>query len=75
MTVDPDGFARLAAAFLATRENPNTRAAYARDLTALAEALDASAPDADVSRVFGIEDDPGAREAATQLAALPLEWW
>ena len=35
--VDPDGFGRLAAAFLATRENPNTRAAYARDLGALAE--------------------------------------
>ena len=75
MTVDPDGFAHLAAAFLATRENPNTRAAYARDLTALAEALDASAPNADVSRVFGVEDDPLARAAAVELAALPLAWW
>ena len=28
-----------------------------------------------MSRVFGVEDDPAAREAAVQLAALPLEWW
>jgi integrase/recombinase XerD len=72
--VDPDGFARLAGAFLGTRENPNTRAAYARDLAALAEALGVPAPPAD-SQAFGVEDDPRARAAAEQLAALPLGWW
>ena len=42
--IDADGFGRLAAAFLATRENANTRAAYARDLAALAGALGAPPP-------------------------------
>ena len=73
-TIDPDGFGRLAAAFLATRENRNTRAAYARDLAALAGALGAPAPVAE-GPGFGIEDDPAARAAAQALAALPLEWW
>ena len=39
-----EGFGRLAAAFLATRENANTRAAYARDLAALADALGVPPP-------------------------------
>jgi integrase/recombinase XerD len=72
--VDADGFGRLAGAFLATRENPNTRAAYARDLEALAAALGVPAPPADAPS-FGVEDDPLARAAALQLGALPLEWW
>jgi integrase/recombinase XerD len=72
--VDPDGFSRLAAAFLATRENPNTRAAYARDLGALAEALGVPPPPSE-SESFGVEDDPIGRAAAVQLAAIPLEWW
>ena len=37
--VDSRAFWRLASGFLATRENPNTRAAYARDLDALTSAL------------------------------------
>ena len=72
--MDADGFGRLAAAFLATRENANTRAAYARDLGALAEALGVPPP-APGGPGFGIEDDPGARAAAEALAALPLDWW
>jgi len=72
--VDPQGFARLAAAFTATRENPNTRAAYARDLAELAAALGAPPPPGDAPP-FGVEDDPLARAAAVQLSALPLAWW
>ena len=72
--VDADGFARLAGAFLATRENPNTRSAYAGDLGALAEALGLPAPPAE-SESFGVEGDAAARAAAEQLAALPLGWW
>ena len=75
MSVDPDGLARLMAAFLATRENPNTRAAYARDLQALAEALGVADLGARTGPAFGVEDDPAARRAAIALAALPLEWW
>jgi site-specific recombinase XerD len=75
MSVDPDGLARLMAAFLATRENANTRAAYARDLEALAEALGVDDLAAHVTPAFGVEDDPVARRAAVALAALPLEWW
>jgi len=72
--VDPDGFGRLAGAFLATRENPNTRAAYARDLVALADALAVAPAPADAPG-FGVEDDAAARAAALELAALPLDWW
>jgi integrase/recombinase XerD len=73
-SVEPRGFARLAGAFLATRENPNTRAAYARDLVALAGALGLPAPEP-AGPGLGIEDDPLARAAAHALSALPLEWW
>jgi len=72
--VDADGFGRLAGAFLATRENRNTRAAYARDLVALADALGVPPASADAPG-FGVEDDPAARAAAVRLAALPLDWW
>lgn len=72
--VDPDGFGRLAAAFAAGRENPNTRAAYARDMIALAAALGVPAPPEEAPP-FGVEDDPGARAAAQALSRLPLSWW
>lgn len=72
--VDPEGFGRLAASFTATRENRNTRAAYARDLAALADALGVPAPPAEAPP-FGVESDPAARAAAVQLGALPLAWW
>jgi integrase/recombinase XerD len=74
VVVDPDGFGRLAGAFLATRENRNTRSAYARDLAALADALGVPPAPADAPG-FGVEDDPGARAAAVQLSGLPLDWW
>lgn len=74
VAVDALGFARLAGAFLATRENPNTRAAYARDLTGLATALGVTDPPA-TGPLLGIEDDPRARAAATALSELPPEWW
>ncbi len=74
MSVDAAGYWRLASAFLVSRENPNTRAAYARDLRQLAHALGV---DDAVGRAlpFGVEDDPGARAAAEALASLPLGWW
>lgn len=72
--VDAAGFERLVAEFVASRENPNTRAAYARDLAALATALGLPAPRATAAGL-GIEDDPAARRAAAALAQLPLEWW
>jgi integrase/recombinase XerD len=74
MMVDPDGFGLLAGAFLATRENANTRAAYARDLAGLAEALGVPAA-RPAGPGFGVEDDPRARAAAEAMAALPIEWW
>lgn len=73
--VDAAGFIRLAEAFVASRENPNTRAAYARDLAALAGALGLPAPDPGAAPGLGIEDDPAARRAAQALSRLPLEWW
>ena len=62
--VEPDGFGRLAGAFLATRENRNTRAAYARDLVALAEA------DFDRRKIGALVHalPPGAVPAATGAA-------
>ena len=74
MTVESAGYWRLASAFLAARENPNTRDAYARDLRQLADALGAGEP-GEVPPPFGVEDDPVARAAAEALAALPLDWW
>lgn len=69
-----EGFWRLAGAFLAARANPNTRAAYGRDLTGLAEALGVPPPSG-AAPSFGVEDDPRARAAAEALAAVPGEWW
>ena len=40
MSVEARGYWTLVAAFLASRESPNTRSAYRRDLTVLAESLD-----------------------------------
>lgn len=74
MTVNASGLARLVGAFLATRENPNTRAAYARDLEALTAALGAPVP-RNAPAGLGVEGDPAARAAAEALAAIPLEWW
>ncbi|MEW6583919.1 MAG: hypothetical protein AB1416_14285, partial [Actinomycetota bacterium] len=63
MTVPTDGFRRLQAAFLATRANANTRAAYGRDLDGLADALGIGPADGPLP-AFGVEDDPAARAAA-----------
>ncbi|MDX6644637.1 MAG: integrase/recombinase XerD, partial [Miltoncostaeaceae bacterium] len=72
--VDPEGFRRLVGGFLATRASANTRAAYARDLVLLGGAL--GIPPADgAGPAFGVEEDPAARAAAEQLAAIPLAWW
>ena len=73
---DGAAFWRLASGFLATRENANTRSAYARDLDALAAALglaDDRAPD--LAPVFDLADDAGARAVAQELSGLPLGWW
>jgi len=72
--VDPDGFRALAEGFVATRASANTRAAYRRDLRLLGESL-GIAPDTGDAPPFGVEDDPAARRAAAQLAAIPEGWW
>ncbi len=74
MNVDPDGYRRLVAGFLAGRANPNTRAGYARDLAALGEWLGIE-PGETPSIPFGVEDDPAARRAARTLAAIDLARW
>lgn len=74
MTIPPEGWWRLVAAFVAARPNANTRAAYARDLGALAAALGVP-PAAGPVPDFGVEDDPGARAAAEALTALGGDWW
>ena len=51
--VDPQGFRALAASFVATRGSANTRAAYARDLRLLGEALGID------QRAVEIKDDGG----------------
>jgi integrase/recombinase XerD len=68
------GFWRLAAGFLAGRASANTRAAYARDLAAVAAGLGLEPPAAEPPP-FGVEDDPAARAAAIALCALPRETW
>ena len=72
--MNPTGFWRLGGAFLSSRENRNTRAAYARDLEELARALDAGPWDGEAP-ALGVEDDPGARAAAVEMAEIPLTWW
>lgn len=72
--VDPTGFRALVAGFLATRGSANTRAAYARDLALLGASLGVDPHDA-AGPSFGVEDDPAARRAAGELAAIPPGWW
>ena len=69
------GYWTLAEAFLAGRESPHTRAAYARDLAALAEALGCPRPRGDLPPAFAVADDGGARVAAVTLSKIPAEWW
>ncbi|MFN8110158.1 MAG: tyrosine-type recombinase/integrase [Thermoleophilia bacterium] len=76
--VDAHGFRLLAAGFLASRVAAGTRQAYRRDLVHLAVALgvpDAIPDDREVTEVFGVEEDPSARAAATQMAGIPEDWW
>ncbi len=72
--VDDAGYRALVAGFLATRGSANTRAAYARDLLILGEAFGVAAG-GEAGPSFGVEDDPGARRAALQMAAIPPDWW
>lgn len=72
--LEPAAFWRLADAFLATRENANTRGAYARDLAALGAALGAPERLAEPP-LIDVDTDDEARRAAEALAALPVEWW
>ncbi len=72
--VDPEGFRRLAAGFVVTRGSANTRAAYARDLRLLGEALGVTGGPADAPP-FGVEDDPVARAAAGHMARVAPGWW
>jgi integrase/recombinase XerD len=74
MSVSAPGFVALRDGFLQSRESPNTRAAYARDLASLADAL-GIAGDGEAGPGFGVEEDPEARAAARQLSALPAEFW
>lgn len=69
------GYWTLVDAFLAGRESPHTRAAYARDLAALGEALGLARPDHDLPPAFAVADDPPAREAAAALAGIDDAWW
>ncbi|MSO43707.1 MAG: hypothetical protein EXQ74_00095 [Thermoleophilia bacterium] len=72
--VDCAGYRALAAAFVATRGSANTRAAYARDLLILGQALHVPAG-GDTGPGFGIEDDPAARRAAEAMSLIPPSWW
>lgn len=74
MNASAGGYWALVEGFLATKASANTRAAYRRDLTLLADALRV-APPAEPVATFGVEDDPAARAAAQALADLPAEWW
>ena len=74
--VDGAAFWRLASGFLATRENRNTRSAYARDLDALTGALGLGVGETpELTPVFDLEADAGARAVAQELSELPLGWW
>jgi integrase/recombinase XerD len=74
MSVEAPGYWALVEGFLATKSSVNTRNAYRRDLTVLARGLGLDPPEVAV-RSFGVEDDPGARAAAVELAAIPVDWW
>ncbi len=72
--VSATGYWRLVDAFLASRSSVNTSASYRRDLIVLSEALGlGGAPEGSV--VFGVEDDPEARDAAVSLSGLGAEFW
>lgn len=75
MIGDAAGYWTLVEAFLAGRSSVNTRSAYRRDLTVLGAALGVGPPDHPGRVVFGVEDDAGARAAASALSRIPPEWW
>lgn len=74
-----EGFRLLVAGFLARRENPNTRDAYARDLAELARGLgldDDALPQAtEYETAFGVEDNVIASAAAATFAELSETWF
>lgn len=71
----PVGYWTLVDAFLSGRESPHTRAAYARDLNALAEALGVTRPEGDLPPAFAVADSAPARQAAAALSAIDASWW
>ena len=74
MSLDASGYWALVEGFLSTKASVNTRSAYRRDLTVLAQGLGLDPPQT-VQRSFGVEDDPAARAAAEVLSAIPVDWW
>lgn len=74
MNIEAGGYWTLVEGFLSTKASVNTRSAYRRDLTVLAQGL-GLAPPQSVQRSFGVEDDPAASAAAVALAGIPIEWW
>ena len=74
MSVSADGYWALVEGFLSTRASVNTRSAYRRDLTVLADGL-GLAPSGRAAMTFGVEDNPVARGAAQALANIPASWW
>ena len=74
MSVSADGYWALVDGFLSTRASVNTRSAYRRDLTVLADGL-GLVPSDRAAMTFGVEDNPVARGAAQALANIPASWW
>ncbi len=74
MSVSADGYWALVDGFLSTRASVNTRSAYRRDLTVLADGL-GLVPSGRAAMTFGVEDNPVARGAAQALANIPASWW
>lgn len=74
MSVSADGYWALVEGFLSTRASVNTRSAYRRDLTVLADGL-GLVPSDRAAMTFGVEDNPVARGAAQALANIPASWW
>ena len=74
MSVSADGYWALVEGFLSTRASVNTRSAYRRDLTVLADGL-GLVPSGRAAMTFGVEDNPVARGAAQALANIPASWW
>lgn len=77
MSLTTEGYVRLVEGFLATRSSANTRAAYARDLRVLADALGLASAVIDLARldrVFGVEQDPVAQQAARAVGATDPAW-